>query len=97
MTDGIMTLLGSVAILLLALALIVVFVLRTPRSIRNRERESLEAELAAVNDALGAFGRGAPIAFLRKQNGFLEAYNRADFSTLVEHKRRLLAQLRHHK
>ena len=92
-----MTLLGSAAIVLVSLALMVGLVLRTPRSIRNQERESLEAELAEVNNALSAFGRGSPIAILKKPDGVLASYTRADFSTLVEHKRRLLAQLRQHK
>jgi hypothetical protein len=92
-----MTLMGSGFLLLTSLALLVAFVLRTPRAVRNQERQQIEAELASVNEALGAFGRGSPIAFLRKPNGVLASYTRADFSTLVEHKRRLLAQLRQHK
>jgi hypothetical protein len=90
-------LLASGLILLAAGALISLFVLRTPRAIRKQEREYIEAEIAAVNDALSAFGRGSPVAFLRKPNGFIESYTRADFSSLVAQKRRLLAQLRHHK
>lgn len=92
-----MTLLGSGLILLASMALMVAFVLRTPRAVRNQERQSIEAELATINDALGAFGRGSPIAIIKKPNGALVSVTRADFSTLVEHKRRLLAQLRHHK
>ena len=83
-------LLGSGLILLAAGALIMLFVVRTPRSIRNRERELIEAELAEVNNALSAFGRGSPIAIIKKPDGVLASYTRADFGTLVEHKRRLL-------
>lgn len=92
-----MTLLGSGFILLTSLTLLAVFVLRTPRSIRNQERQAIEAELAAINDALSAFGRGSPVAFLRKPNGALVSVTRADFSSLVAQKRRLIAQLRQHK
>lgn len=90
-------LLGSGLILLAAGALISLFVLRTPRSIRNQQRQAIEAELAAVNDALSSFGRGSPVAFLRKPNGALATVTRADFSSLVAQKRRLIAQLRQHK
>lgn len=92
-----MTLLGSGFILLTSLTLLAVFVLRTPRSIRAQERQAIEAELAAINDALSAFGRGSPVAFLRKPNGALVSVTRADFSSLVAQKRRLIAQLRQHK
>ena len=92
-----MTLLGSGVILLLSLALMVAFVLRTPRAVRKQERQHIETELAAVNDALSAFGRGSPVAFLRKPNGALATVTRADFSSLVAQKRRLIAQLRQHK
>lgn len=94
MTALILTLLGSAAILLVSLALVAGFVLRTPKSIRNRERQLLETELAEINDALSAFGRGSPVAFLKKSNGALVSVTRADFSSLVARKRRLLAELR---
>ena len=92
-----MALLGSGFLLLTSMGLLVAFVLRTPRAVRNQERQAIEAELAAINDALSSFGRGSPIAFLRKPNGALVSVTRADFSSLVAQKRRLIAQLRQHK
>jgi hypothetical protein len=94
---GMMALLGSGFILLTSLALMVAFVLRTPRAVRNQERQAIEAELATINDALGAFGRGSPIAIIKKPNGALVSVTRADFSSLVAQKRRLIAKLRQHK